>query len=131
MDSFIDARGGGTILWSSTFTAPVGILFKHYIHQLGTRPGKVQLTWPMIRRDSLNSCTRHKYRSSACQQMPETSRLKLTAVAILAYGHIELDLVICVVGSNLADRVSDVQWPVIELDPPQIPWYATPPQHDP
>jgi hypothetical protein len=30
MLSFIDARGGGTILWSSTLMAPVGILFKHY-----------------------------------------------------------------------------------------------------
>jgi hypothetical protein len=29
MLSFIEARGGGTILWSSVLTAPVGILFKH------------------------------------------------------------------------------------------------------
>jgi hypothetical protein len=29
MLSFIEARGGGTILWSSVLTAPVGILFRH------------------------------------------------------------------------------------------------------
>jgi hypothetical protein len=40
IDSFMDARGGGTILWSSTLIAPVGILFRH---------------WLMIRRDSRNS----------------------------------------------------------------------------
>lgn len=30
MLSFIEARGGGTSLWSSTFTGPVVILFRHY-----------------------------------------------------------------------------------------------------
>lgn len=29
MDSFMEARGGGTILWSSTLMAPVGILLRH------------------------------------------------------------------------------------------------------
>lgn len=29
MLSFMDARGGGTSLWSSTLIAPVGILFRH------------------------------------------------------------------------------------------------------
>ena len=30
MLSFIEARGGGTSLLSSTLMTPVGILFKHY-----------------------------------------------------------------------------------------------------
>ena len=32
MLSFMEARGGGTSLLSSTLMAPVGILFKHYKH---------------------------------------------------------------------------------------------------
>ena len=36
--SFIDARGGGTILWSSTLIAPVGILLRHCKYFLRLRP---------------------------------------------------------------------------------------------
>lgn len=37
MLSFMEARGGGTSLLSSTLTTPVGILFKHYDTCVGCR----------------------------------------------------------------------------------------------
>ena len=66
MLSFIDALGGGTSLWSSTLMAPGVILFKHWfiVCQPYIRKEMLgEMTWLMIRTDSLISWTRHMYLS--------------------------------------------------------------------
>lgn len=82
MLSFIDARGGGTSLLSSTLMTPRGILFRHYASF-----GQQQKTDDETRREThLNNDPQ------GFSEFLNTAQVPIVAVTILADGDVELHL---------------------------------------
>ena len=82
MLSFMEARGGGTSLLSSTLMAPVGILFKHY----------KQLYYICSTVDGSNKATYLVNDAQTLAEFLNSAKIAIVAVAILADRDIKLDL---------------------------------------
>jgi len=84
MLSFIEARGGGTSLWSSTRTAPSVILFKHY-----------EVSSVSCNLVSWSAETNLVNDPQTLPEFLDTAHVAVVAVTVLSDRNVELDLFVC------------------------------------
>ena len=84
MLSFIEARGGGTSLWSSTRTAPSVILFRHW--QVSSVSCKI--AGREVEADLVND-------SQTLPEFLDAAHVTVVAITVLSDGDVELDLFVC------------------------------------